>query len=368
MLAFPATTVPYVNGRSLVTSDFVKRRGPRDGRAVIRRIDIVTSVRLTTGAGVTLSKRDLCGIFKLIELYDAGGLRRSMDGYHAKIWMQDDLGERAPEDDADVAANTANQDRTVILSLCFQRPTDFAPDDFGLTADDFLGGYLALTWAADADLSWAGGAGAGTIVAANTSAQVIAYYEEEGDTQFKSRDLIQFVEMETNAKGTLPIDGGLVDGAFIHKRDTTGANAGGVAVTTLTSVEIPALNQPAIPRAALRAGYLIDRGGAYTDGNMVDLNVAQPLFWQQPGAKMRHRIQIPANLILKLVSTMAAGRITYRTTEPKSVKAMQAAAVANGLPPDAPVRVKTRGKSQRGLKGWKGGDKFLPTKIAPAGG
>lgn len=355
---FRSQPINYAAGRFSIPLDFLSRKGNRPGsRAVIERVLIRVAGQFDTDAGETLDGQDLHRILTLIEIKDGAGYRRNMTGPQAKLWAQSEYGNQLPDDGADLAAATANQTREIWFALPFSRPNDHGFHDCALPVDDVLGkGEIALTFAADADLPWAGGTG--TIDPA-TVTTVFVECREEFDVVLHARDEIGFVGQDAAANLRLPVNGNLLRGLFLH---LNGAN-GGTVVTTVTDLTIEALRLAGVPRIFLKNAYLLDHPTTRVAGDdMVANDRALPIVWPSWQDKQKHWPRIDGTLSGRFTTTMAAAQLCYHIITPKDRTLMASALGANGVT-SGRRKLKTVAHTAQDPEGWGIGAVFMPEKV-----
>lgn len=369
MIEYFSPTQTYVAGSPIhVDPSFIPRRGERGGRNIIQRMSVRVRSDITTGAGVTLDGNDLPSLLQLIQLQDAAGYRWNLTGPQTVLEGQIDMAPRLMDAPADLAANTANQISEQSLELCFSRPEDFGADDFSLPVDDLYdGGSIDLTWNPASSMPFAGGTGT---VNAATYFVIVAHCREEFDVQLKARDVRGFVSCPNVSTINLPVLGNLVRSLYLHKEGADSAvyAGGGADLDTITFFSFDNIRVNNNPLIVAQQTHKGERGLTTTQtDDLVNPSrtrcAAVPLIVPMRREKMRDRLRVDGMLTGRLTNSgSVVPNQVYHFVTPRDQRIARATLVANRVPPNAEITVKTVGKSLRNPEAWDGYDAYMPAK------
>lgn len=342
---------------------FLPEFGPRKRRNVISRIIFKQSLSITTGAGVTAQTANLANMCKRLRIWDAQGDMVNLTGPSVRAWHIHECGRDAVSDAADLAANTATQLRTVYHVV------DFAPRfrardrwDFGLAVGTLLkGGGIEFTAGTGTDI---GTGGTPTIV----SDSLVVYVECREETDAKKHVRREIREAVQTATGDLylPVNGGLVRSAFLFK--SADHDTGGTAQDA-TAVTIEAFGYQRIEPDILQQNFMLEGNcdrASTQDPFVQSTPRALPLIFPKRDEKLNEMHTADGQVLVRLDgSTVTNNVIVYELiTKETDLSTIATRALVGGSFIES---VKTKGKTKRDPKAWRGLAPFMPKKYRRVG-
>jgi hypothetical protein len=210
---------------------------------VIRSIDIKVVMDLSTAAGVTSYGANVAKAVKMLTITDGQGDLVKLSGPQLRVKDIENNGERANADVADIAANTANQLRTMWLTWDFQPRNAKRRKDFGLPARALKyvpNAGIILNVATAAEMGFTGG---------NPTVNSMYYYvtvhfELVPDLVLNTRRECKSVLMQDYVNLSVPAQGKSLRSVILFK--PADSARGGTDLSAMTSIDSEAFRWSAV--------------------------------------------------------------------------------------------------------------------------
>lgn len=358
---YKSETKTFVSGATLDIDGFVPITGPKGGRTVIDKFIVCLIGTLTVGTA-TFNGADVVRLLQLINVVARDGRNRwTLSGYKSRIASIMFNGiEQHTEHASIVAGAGAAVDMRLIIPMNKRKVV--RGKDFALPADLFK--KISLTFGSAAS------AATGTTVLSALALQVyvLAEWHEEMNYEFKAEDSVQSADFNSSTQVTIAPQGTVHD-LFVVKEGTT---AGGDLITAITDARIEALGFPTLTRQDLVYSYRMKNNlgasGPTTPATErylepVTSGMALPVIASDDDTSLWDGKKIPS---LKLdVGTGAAGlSVVSREILDKSQSNFNTGVAMYGIDPRN-LRMKTAGKTKRGLQEWGQKERLVGVWSAP---
>lgn len=347
---YPGKAQAWVSGgRELIWNPWVPTVGPTGGRNVITGIVLRATSQLDVSVA-QMDGEDRARLFLNAAVSDVAGERYRLPGEAWRIFNHLLIGTRYQPEGADlaVANNQAIEDG---LYLPFAKPKMRRPYDFAWQAEDFS--TLKITTPSVADLSL----GSSVVGIDSIVYTPFALTREESGYEFKVRDVIREVQMESSTQGTIEIAGARVAELVAY----ASGQGGGLTMAAWNSHTIEPLNMSTLTEddwAFLHKLFhgVADCSATTPSAEIVFDNVNQDrarVVWEHPrDAKITDLPVVKGSLTIRVSGGVSNSRVIVRTVERKSEETLRRAAARRGGSLQGKLRVKTAGKSKRDPSQW----------------
>lgn len=353
----------WSTGKDQEFKPWVPAKGPTGRRNVIRGLLLhaVVDVDVATAA---IQGEDLAKLFQRITIRDLGGVRWDLTGEESRLMAAVLLGNQGFEEHADVGTGNG----TVVeftLYIPFEKMFARRGYDFAIAADVF--GETNVLMPTDGTLD----IGTSAVTINSGTYKIWAYCREEGDldkdgklvgVEFKQRDVFKSKRWESDEEATIVVNGGYLAECFAYK---TGAS-GGASMANMTAHQIEGIHRVSVDDAVMKHQYSLTRGGMPNgDGTIgeevsshpVRANQVRMLHTPPPDCKLRDLPFVAGSATVRATNSVTDPSLVYRIIKPKSASEAAAVSKLHGI---SKLRVKTAGKTQRGLGAWDGDGVFMP--------
>lgn len=354
----------HVAGSTLTFQNFVPRYGPRGGRNVIDGFDLVAEFPDVTQASTAVEGEEAYRVWKRIVVEQVGGLRRwNLRGDETRQALYVLEGADRVREHADIAV-AANQNLTFSCYIPMAKRFVKRPVDFALPGD--LLHQVQIECGDASEIS----VGGGTTTITSARYYVVAHTHEEFQVELKCEDEVK-ASVFANTEGLNLKVGGRLQGLVIFARGASG----GASMSNFTDIRIDELLPVAAARdAELVRPFLRDRynpsnlestDGAAVRNDPSAAGRAVPVIWSDEDTSPFDGPIIDDVQVYTTNSVSSCIAISH-TVKALSKEVASAVMSAYKLPAEA-FRVKTVGKSKRGINMWDGREEelaFMPKAAA----
>jgi hypothetical protein len=347
----------YTAGKPIKFNPWVPPNGPTGRRNMILGLLLKVSYSIDVGTAV-IQGEDLARMFFNIKISTVGGDRWNLPGEASRMMSMILMGPQRFHESADVAVATPSTgDYALYIPLA--KPYAHRWYDFAVPADVLREVEITCPSQSDLDL----GTSTTTINAA-TMYSILAVTREVDAVEFPMFDVVAESAMETLTQGTIHVGGGYLAEAFAYASGTPG----GAAMTNWTEHRIPQILPDSLQDDDWKFLYNLRNQAAPNDDGTPGTEL-----WNDPVRQNRARIVhllpgfgddklvdhpfVGGSLTVKATNSVAdvriAHRIIYPTPEAEVRKVGRERKVRT-------LRVKTKGKTRRGVKAWGPLAAFMP--------
>lgn len=347
----------YSAGKPIKFNPWVPPNGPTGRRNMILGLLLKCSYNIDVAAAV-LQGEDLARLFFNIRVSTVGGDRWHLPGEASRIMSTMLVGPSRFHESADVPIAAGNVGEYA-LWIPFEKPSAHRSYDFAIAADVLREVEIVCPSQTDLDLS-----GAGVTINAATSYSILAVTREVDGVEFPMWDVVGETAMETTTQGTIHVGGGMLAEAFAY----ASGSPGGASMANWTEHRIPQILPDPLLDDDWKFLYNLRNRAAPNDDGTPGTEL-----WNDPFRQNRARIVhmlpgygddklvdhpfVGGSLQIKATNSVADVRIVHRVIHPTPAAEVRKVGTERKV---RSLRVKTKGKTRRGVKAWGPLGAFLP--------